>query len=83
MLLANNLKELGALFRAERKAAGKTQADVAKESGLRRETIIRIEAGENIDMITFLKALSAIGKGIRLADRRMVYDSIKEVFDED
>lgn len=82
MLLASNLKEMGILFRAERKAAGKTQADVAKVSGLRRETIIRIEAGENIDMITFLKALSAIGKGIRLADRRLDYDSIKGVFDE-
>jgi hypothetical protein len=33
-------------------------------------------------MITFLKALSAIGKGIRLADRRVDYDSIKAVFDE-
>ncbi|MBK7022847.1 MAG: helix-turn-helix domain-containing protein [Sulfuritalea sp.] len=82
MLLSSNLKELGTLFRAERKATGKTQADVAKASGLRRETIIRIEAGENIDMITFLKALSAIGKGIRLADRRVDYDSIKGVFDE-
>lgn len=83
MLFASNLSELGALFRSERKASGKTQLAVARSAGLRRETIVRIEAGENIDMITFLKAASAIGKGIRLTDRRPDYDTVKGVFDED
>ena len=83
MLSATNLKEIGKMFRAERKALGRTQADIARDSGLRRETIIRIEAGENIDMITFLKATSAIRKGLRLADSRPDYDTIKELFRDD
>lgn len=83
MLSATNLKEIGKMFRAERKALGRTQADVARDSGLRRETIIRIEAGENIDMITFLKATSAIRKGLRLAASRPDYDTIKELFRDD
>ncbi len=80
MLPATCLREIGKMFRAERKALGKTQADIARDSGLRRETIIRIEAGENIDMITFLKATSAIRKGLRLVDSRPDYHTIKELF---
>jgi transcriptional regulator with XRE-family HTH domain len=83
MLYATNLKEIGEMFRAERKTLGRTQAEVARDSGLRRETIIRIEAGENIDMITFLKATSAIRKGLRLATSRPDYDTIKELFRDD
>lgn len=83
MLSASNLSEVGSVFRAERKALGRTQAEVARDAGLRRETIIRIEAGENTDLITFLRAASALQKGIRLVDRRPDYDTVKALFHDE
>jgi len=56
MLSLNNLSDLGKLLRAERKALGMTQSAMAKAAGLRRETIIRLEAGENVDMITIKRS---------------------------
>lgn len=82
MLPATNLMDAGRAFRIERKAQRKTQSDVARAAGLRRETIIRIEAGENVDMITFLKASLALGKGVRLTDVRPAYEDAKELFRE-
>lgn len=83
MLSVSNLSDLGKLLRAERKALGLTQSDVAKAAGLRRETIIRLEAGENVDMITFLKTVAAINKSIRLVDKRHDYETMKELFSGD
>lgn len=83
MLSSNNLSDLGNLLRAERKALGMTQSAMAKAAGLRRETIIRLEAGENVDMITFLKAVAAVNKAIRLVDKRHDYETVKELFSGD
>ena len=83
MLSLNNLLDLGKLLRAERKALGMTQSAMAKAAGLRRETIIRLEAGENVDMITFLKAVAAVNKAIRLVDKRHDYETMKELFSGD
>lgn len=83
MLFASNLSEIARMFRAERKALGRTQAEVARDAGLRRETIIRIEAGENIDLITFLRAASALHKGLCLIDRRPDYDTVKALFHDE
>lgn len=83
MLPINNLSDLGKLLRAERKALGMTQSAMAKVAGLRRETIIRLEAGENVDMITFLKAVAAVNKAIRLVDKRHDYETVKELFSGD
>ena len=82
MLSASNLIDIGRLFRAARKALGRTQAQVAHDAGLRRETILRIEAGENVDLITFLRAASALGKAIRLVDLRPDYDTVQALFHE-
>jgi hypothetical protein len=49
---------------------------------LRRETIIQIEAGENVQVYSLLKAISALGKAIEIVDRRIDYDHLKEMFDE-
>ena len=83
MFTLNNLSDLGKLLRAERKALGMTQSAMAKAAGLRRETIIRLEAGENVDMITFLKAVAAVNKAIRLVDKRHDYETVKELFSDD
>jgi len=77
-----DLSSMGKAFRAERKALGLTQADVANKSGLRRETIIQLEAGENISLFTLIQATAALGKAISITDRRMDYDDIGKAFDE-
>jgi len=83
MLSITNLSDLGRSFRMERKAMGKTQAQVAKDALLRRETIIRIEAGENTDAMTLLKAISALGKAITITSSRPGYEELKKTFNED
>ncbi len=86
MLLMNNfilnLADLGQSFKSERKALGLTQAQVAEKSGLRRETIIQMEAGENVQVSTFIQAISALGKGIKIVDRRIDYDQLQELFND-
>ena len=83
MLPITNLLELGRSFRRERKALGKTQSQVANDASLRRETIIRIEAGKNIDALTLLKAISALGKGLLMTSSRPSYEELKGLFNED
>lgn len=77
-----NLSTLGKAFRDERKALKITQADVAKKSGLRRETIIQIEAGENVSIHTLIQATAALGKCLSIIDRRLDYDALKDTFNE-
>jgi transcriptional regulator with XRE-family HTH domain len=74
--------DLAKEFKAERKALGFTQSQVAQNAGLRRETIIQIEAGENVQAYSLLKAISALGKAIEIVDRRIDYDHLKEMFDD-
>lgn len=74
--------DLAKEFTAKRKALGFTQAQVANNAGLRRETIIQIEAGENVQVYSLLKAVSALGKTIEIVDRRIDYDRLKEMFDD-
>lgn len=83
MLPIANLLDLGRAFRRERRSLGKTQAEVASAALLRRETIIRIEAGENVDAVTLLKAITALGKGIAIVDSRPSYDELGQLFNED
>ena len=78
-----DLKSLGALFRSERHAVGMTQADVAKKSGLRRETIIQLESGAPIEANTLIQAVAALGKTLAITDRRIDYDKLSEAFNED
>lgn len=42
-------KSFGRVFRARRKQAGLTQAQVAKAAGVRPETVYRIEAGRDVN----------------------------------
>lgn len=77
-------KELGAAFRAERKALGYTQQQVAEKCHFRRQTISDLERGENVEIFTLMTALTSIGKGMRIIDRHS-YDpeDLKALFDED
>ncbi len=77
-----NLLSMGKAFRAERKALGLTQAEIANKSGLRRETIIQLEAGENVSAFTLIQATAARGKGLSIKDKRMDYDALAGAFDE-
>lgn len=77
-----NLSELGQAIRLERKALGITQAQLAKNAGLRRETIIQLEAGENVSAHTLLQVTTALGKCLRIDTARIDYDRLREVFDE-
>lgn len=87
MLSMNNiildLKSFGLMFRRERKAVGLTQALVAKKAGLRRETIIKLESGAQVDANTLIQAVAALGKTLSINDRRLDYDRLNEVFSED
>jgi transcriptional regulator with XRE-family HTH domain len=87
MLFMNNiildLKSFGLMFRRERKAVGLTQAQVAKNAGLRRETIIKLESGAPVDANTLIQAVAALGKTLSINDRRVDYDRLSEVFSED
>ena len=87
MLAMNNinldLKSLGATFKRERLAVGLTQAEVAHKAGLRRETIIQLESGASVSVNTLIQATSALGKTLAIVDRRLDYDRLDEVFNED
>lgn len=66
----STLAELRAAFRRERKALRLTQQQVADRAGMRRETIIKLEGGDNIDALTLLKAIAALGKGLAIVDHK-------------
>lgn len=62
--------ELGAEIRAERKARGLTQAQLAAKLGVQRQTLAALEAGGGrTNVFTMMAVLIALGKGIRIADR--------------
>jgi HTH-type transcriptional regulator / antitoxin HipB len=78
-----DLKSFGLMFRRERKAVGLTQAQVAEKAGLRRETIVKLESGAQVDANTLIQAVAALGKTLSINDRRVDYDRLSEVFSED
>lgn len=74
-LVANSLfittvHELGAEIRAERKARGFSQLQLAEKLGIQRQTLAALEAGGGrTNVFTLMAVLVALGKGIRIADR--------------
>ena len=76
-------RELGIAFRAERKALGYTQQQVADKCRFRRATIAEIEAGKNVQIFTLMTALTALGKGLAIVDRRISRDQLSGIFDEE
>jgi transcriptional regulator with XRE-family HTH domain len=61
---------LGAAVRAERRALGLTQADLAAAAGVPRQRISEIERGENVTALMLLRVLGPLGKGLQIVDIR-------------
>lgn len=75
--------ELGATFRANRKALGRSQQWMADKVGSRRQTIVELERGGNVGIHTLMACLLVLGKGLIIVDARPDLDRVKEIFNED
>lgn len=61
-------QDLGGALRAKRQAAGLTQAVLAQRAGCRRQTIVALEAGKNVEIKTLMAALAVLGKVLLIVD---------------
>ena len=67
---ANTIKSIGAAIRTRRKRIGMTQQDVAEIAGLQRQTISRVEAGNNaVAVATVARVAAVIGLDLLVAPR--------------
>ncbi len=80
---ASCLRELGELFRRERKALGLTQAEVAKKANCRRQTIADIEAGRSVTTLTFFNAILSIQKQIQLCSLGLDLENVRALLGPD
>lgn len=55
------LAELGERLARHRLNADRTQADLAREAGVSKRTVKRIEAGESVQLTSWLRVLRALG----------------------
>jgi DNA-binding XRE family transcriptional regulator len=84
MRAALNTPDLSIWVRSERKAQGRSQAWIANQVGCRRQTIVDLEAGRNVELNVLFGALAALGKGLAIVDARIDVERLNEVFrDED
>lgn len=74
---AQDSQSFGRMLRDERKALGKSQADVATAVGTRRQTIADLENGKNVGSHILFAALAAIGKMVAITDARPDLDTIR------
>ena len=79
LLRASTPLEFGVLYRAQRKALGKTLEDVAQLVGCRRQTIADIEPGKNVGLLTVFMALGALGKCVEIKSTRYELDSMPDL----
>lgn len=80
-LAALTAPDLGRRLRAERKALGKTQQDLAAVMGCRRQTVVDLEAGRNVSVYTLMAALAALGKGLSIVNARPDIDQIQNLLE--
>ena len=77
---ADNLPVLGRQFRALRKAAGKTQVEVATAVGMRQEALSRFESGAGSDFsaVKLLRLLRMLGHEVQFTPlvRRPTLDEV-------
>ena len=73
----------GRSFKAERRALGKTQEEIAAAAGCRRQTIVALETGRNVSLHIVFAALAALGKGLAIADARPDLNQIHLLLDGD
>lgn len=69
----------GKLMRAEREALGKTQVQMAREIGTRRQTIADLENGKNVGSHVIFAALAANGMMVSIANERPDLDTIRKL----
>lgn len=83
---AHLLKDLGARFRALRRAQKCTQQRLSARSGVSRDTIYRLEQGEVVDASSLTRLLEAMGHrltfekkpAVRAADVRRLFPDVHE-----
>ena len=75
--------DLGKAIRNERKKLKFTQQRLAEVAGCRRETIIAMEAGDNISVYTLMSILGALGKGLRICDTQIEFEQLSDIFGDD
>ncbi|RYF17830.1 MAG: helix-turn-helix domain-containing protein [Comamonadaceae bacterium] len=74
--------ELGHQFKAERKALGLTQQQLASRVGVTRQTVIDVEHGRNVSLYVVMGVLAALGKALKITDARASVDDVRAMFDE-
>lgn len=80
---ALNTQDLGIWVRSERKAQNRSQAWIAAQVGCRRQTILDLEAGRNVELNILFGALAALGKSLAVVDARIDVERLNEVFRDD
>jgi HTH-type transcriptional regulator/antitoxin HipB len=79
--IARTPKQLGAIIRRARKAAGMSQAMLGEKAGIWQETVSRIESGQGGTRIdTILDILAALKLEIEVGPRSNVAGSIEAIF---
>lgn len=76
-----NPRDLGLALRAERKALGKTQAELARAVPCKRQTVVELEAGRNVSLHTLMAVLAALGKGLNIVDARVSPERLQQLLD--
>lgn len=56
------LREIGDRLKRERLNQNRSQADLAREAGIARKTLVNLEGGEGCSMSTLLAVLRALGR---------------------
>ena len=82
ILRAQDSYSFGRLLRQERKVLGKSQEDVAKAIGTRRQTIADLENGRNVGSHLLFAVLAALGKMVSISDARPDIDTIRQMMEE-
>jgi len=59
-VVSEHLKQLGAELKAARRAANITQDSLATHAGISRQLLIRIEAGHNAEIASYLAVATAL-----------------------
>lgn len=76
-------QDMGAAFKAERKALKKTQQWVADQMGRSRKAVVDLEAGRNVTVDTLIAALTTLGKRLDIVDARLESEQLKALLEND
>lgn len=77
-----NLFELGKSIKQERKARKMTQQDLASLANLTRQTIINIEKGEDVSVLTLFRTLLSLGMTLSIDTEKPNFIDLGRLMDE-